>query len=75
MLRSIIGMPIGYMNDLRNQLTMRYGIAAEFIWCDLPRLSPMVSKQPLKEALCSSVFTIFLQMHINHLAILVRSAP
>ena len=58
LLCSVISILICYMNDLRHHLALGDSLAPQLVGHDLPGLYPMVTRQLLKEALCSSAITL-----------------
>ncbi len=50
-------------------------IASHLVRDDLPGFAPMGSQQTLEEALGRGSIPPFLQVYINHFAILVNSSP
>ena len=63
------------MNNIRHQLTMSNAITTQFIRHDLPWLAAIIPQQASKETLRSSTIPFSLQIHINHVAILINSPP
>ena len=63
------------MNSIRHKFTVSNTVAAQLIRHDLPWLAAIVPQQASKETLRSSTILFSLQIHINHLAILVNSSP
>jgi len=63
------------MDVFRNDLSMRYAMATEFVSHDLPRLALINPQSPLEKVPGGRTVPSGLQEHVHDLAILVHRSP
>jgi hypothetical protein len=63
------------MNRFRDNLTVGYWIATQFVRNNLPQFTTMTSQYPFEKAFCRCSISKGLQEYIYHLAVLINCPP